>query len=1361
MITKISPFDIIKFAVTTSLAIFAQTSLADSCTDNLSSAITNFNTQCSGTTQCWGTHPEGYDVPTGKFVSVAPVSKIDGVNIALSCNATSSCPPHTHPGTGSSLSIPLCNNLPYVNASIVLAQNLNPNNQIACGSIVGVDDQTLGESIPLKGAKFSLNYFSHFNPGRGNYTINLPLTSASPAADTTSFSIKVTSSDGEYANVTLPNQANLTYSFSWNGRSKANLPVYGTKGFKIEWVQNFSTTSETITLSDTAILGGFNATALGIGGWVPSIYKYYNPVTQQLFSGDGSVQNILATEVTNITGIKYMIAEKDRSLIHYFDDSGRIKYSQTGTTGGTVMTYAYDPLGVLRTMTEPFSLQTSFQRTGPGVLYNIVAPRGSYTPPSVGIPGASESNVNESGVLITRVAFDSNGRLIKARTLDGPQGGTNNPFYQMTYDSRGLLLTFKKPNGDISTYTYDLAGNLIKDQKSNGYFFELIKTINSSSNSVVVKSDSAGNTDTYDISFGGGSNLSRTSTTLDGVQNSISYSDYNTTYNGGGVTQSTQYTPDSRVAGAQYPTTESISFGANSWTTNTSTVFTYTPGNSSPSAIYYLKTTKDFGTSRNISFYEASTKTYSYYRQRPGTTAGPTTKIVIDSYERPTSIKRGSLTATSIAYTQENISSIIQGSNATYFKYNTLNQLTGIGETATTNKVTYSYNDLGRLSSQVNQSGHTINYAYDSNGNVTSIQATPGRTHLFTFNLYDSISSWVTPLNKTTSYVYNLNQTLSKVTKPSGKELNYTYGLSKRLNKITSFEGEYSFVYDSNTGLLSAVKTPDNYVTEFTMDGPNAKTITNKDPALNDIGKYTVERSTTTGTILSDTASIGSAQSTVSYVYDLDLRRSQAGDMTIQYDANDLISGTTIGAITETFTRDTEGVITARIVKYNNVVKFSETLTLNSKKKVTSVQLLNNYTDSFSYDDDYRLLDSQRTYSGTPAFSSSKTYNYSPANGAGNNQLLSIFEPDFVRTWFTYNNDDELTNYSTISIHTYLKNINYTYTQDGQLSTRSDTVFGENSAYSYDGFGNLKQVVISSNGKTIDYEIDGLGRRIGKKLNGVVQRRWIYQDKYRIAAETDAAGNITKRFIYATDRHVPDYMVIGAEKYKLVSDRLGSIKLILKVSDGSIVQENQYTDSGNSDAPTDPTFIPFGFAGGLVDWDTKLIHFGAREYDPTPGRWTTKDPIGFNGGDTNLYGYVANDPINHIDPTGLICNYSQSSGTTICSDINGNITMINTKGYAGNGQGYNNPNMQNVPNVGPLPQGSYTVGEMVSRTPSGLINALPLTPNDGTNTYGRGGFFIHGDNPNRPPGTSSNGCPIINSSNRSLIPPGETFNVGQ
>ena len=51
--------------------------------------------------------------------------------------------------------------------------------------------------------------------------------------------------------------------------------------------------------------------------------------------------------------------------------------------------------------------------------------------------------------------------------------------------------------------------------------------------------------------------------------------------------------------------------------------------------------------------------------------------------------------------------------------------------------------------------------------------------------------------------------------------------------------------------------------------------------------------------------------------------------------------------------------------------------------------------------------------------------------------------------------------------------------------------------------------------------------------------------------------------------------------------------------------------------------------------DTKLVRFGARDYDSEIGRWTSKDPINFRGGSANLFVYVNNDSVNRVDPLGL------------------------------------------------------------------------------------------------------------------------------
>jgi len=83
-----------------------------------------------------------------------------------------------------------------------------------------------------------------------------------------------------------------------------------------------------------------------------------------------------------------------------------------------------------------------------------------------------------------------------------------------------------------------------------------------------------------------------------------------------------------------------------------------------------------------------------------------------------------------------------------------------------------------------------------------------------------------------------------------------------------------------------------------------------------------------------------------------------------------------------------------------------------------------------------------------------------------------------------------------------------------------------------------------------------------------------------------------------------------------------------------MVQRLDYDEFGNVLDDTNPGFQPFGFAGGLYDRDTKLVRFGARDYDAETGRWTEKDTILFGGGDANLYGYVVNDPANLSDAYG-------------------------------------------------------------------------------------------------------------------------------
>lgn len=169
----------------------------------------------------------------------------------------------------------------------------------------------------------------------------------------------------------------------------------------------------------------------------------------------------------------------------------------------------------------------------------------------------------------------------------------------------------------------------------------------------------------------------------------------------------------------------------------------------------------------------------------------------------------------------------------------------------------------------------------------------------------------------------------------------------------------------------------------------------------------------------------------------------------------------------------------------------------------------------------------------------------------------------------------------------------------------------------------------------MDYILDARNNRMGKRVDGVLKQSFVYSDKGQIIGEVNNELSEVRVFVYGEMEHSPEMMKIGFDHYRMIRDHLGSIRMVVNIQTGAIMQEMEYDTFGRVLRDTNPGFQPFGFAGGLYDRDTGLVRFGARDYDPEVGRWTSKDPILFNGGDTNLFGYVENDPVNWVDPEGM------------------------------------------------------------------------------------------------------------------------------
>jgi RHS repeat-associated protein len=228
-------------------------------------------------------------------------------------------------------------------------------------------------------------------------------------------------------------------------------------------------------------------------------------------------------------------------------------------------------------------------------------------------------------------------------------------------------------------------------------------------------------------------------------------------------------------------------------------------------------------------------------------------------------------------------------------------------------------------------------------------------------------------------------------------------------------------------------------------------------------------------------------------------------------------------------------------------------------------------------------------------------------------------------TTATYDSQDRLTQYNIF---------NYTYKSNGDLYQKKNTLTNYMNSYIFDTYGNFKKYY-NGDLPASSYDHDGRNRIAGRLWNGNnVYARYIYKDQYHIAGELNDTSQLSKRFVYASKSNIPDYMIVGGVNYRIISDNLGSQRLVIRLTDGAVSSWMDHDEFGKVTGSYN-AYLPFGFAGGYYNANDGLVRFGARTYDPEVGRWLSKDPILFNGGDTNLYGYVAQDPVNFFDPSGL------------------------------------------------------------------------------------------------------------------------------
>ncbi len=295
----------------------------------------------------------------------------------------------------------------------------------------------------------------------------------------------------------------------------------------------------------------------------------------------------------------------------------------------------------------------------------------------------------------------------------------------------------------------------------------------------------------------------------------------------------------------------------------------------------------------------------------------------------------------------------------------------------------------------------------------------------------------------------------------------------------------------------------------------------------------------------------------------------------------------------------------------------------------------NGTTTAYEYDDADRLTSLENRKSGNSVLS---TYTFT-LDGNGNRTQIIRDEPlspslQSEGVDYTYNaQKNRLLTAGASSL---------SHDDEGQLSDKDGVL------YDFDYEHRLVDIGVGAT--TFTY--DGVGNSLRATRSGV-ETKYIYDAFGNLLAEADSADTIARYYIHGFGLLA---MVTTSDQVNVYHYNAIGNTIAITNQTGTIINKYAYTPFGRLANEEETLSQPFKFVGkyGIMSEQNGLYYMRARYYDAETGRFISEDPIGFAGGDVNLYAYVQNNPVMFVDPSGefLINGITAGIGAFIGAGFN-------------------------------------------------------------------------------------------------------------